>query len=149
MEEQTEIKKVSFKLYMGIAGAMVVLFWGWWALEHFTDFRISRRGSNTRDEGISVMVAAAATPLSFVVAYFWRRKDAGIAENGVLVDALIEKLGAGSSGMRDATITYTVSGVSYTVKKSISSSAFEGKQVCDTIKAVADLRKPKRVIVQD
>ncbi len=147
MTTNREIKDVSAKLYLFTAGFMIAALWGWWLLESQTDFRLGSRGSRTKAEAISYLYPMIATPMIFLGSIAWWRRSVGIAANGILVDAVIEKLSGARSGMRDVTITFIVDCNSYKVKKSFSEIEIHEKRVGDLIQIVADKRNPKRIIL--
>ena len=75
-------------------------------------------------------------------------KSAGIAKNGILLDAIVVNLGASRSGMRDATLKYSIDGKSYKIRKSFSEKSLGDVKQGDTIQIVSDKRNPKRVILK-
>jgi len=144
---EIKIKEVKPQIYIYSCAFGILALWGWWLFENQTDYRLHRGFSAPRAEPISHWVPTIGSPLALITAYIMWRRAVGIAENGILVDARIEKYGGGSDGMRDVTLSYVVAGKDYKVKKTFSESDFAGLQVGDSIQIVADQRHPKRIML--
>jgi hypothetical protein len=126
---------------------VIATLWAWWLLENYTHLRLVRGFSEARKEAISYLYPSIATPLVFFGSLLWWRRFAGIAENGLLVNATIENFGAKGSGLQDVTLSYVVEGRTYKIKKSFSDVDVCDRNLGDVIRIVYDMRNPKRVII--
>jgi hypothetical protein len=149
MNSPAPIKKVTPRIYFLTALFVVLALWGWWAVENYTDFRLSKRASGSREDPVDLWFPLVATPLAFLIAFWNWRRAIGISENGMVVDATIEKFGRRLEGAQDATVVYTVEGKTYKKKKGFNEDLFATRGVGDVIQIVVDRRNPKRFIVQD
>ena len=149
MDSNSEIKNPGPQAYVGMACLLIVFLWGWWFIEHFTDIRLGPGGSRPREQPLEIWIPVIGSPLLLLGSIIWWKRSAGIAANGVIVDALIEGLGAKAGAMRNVTLSYTVDGRTYQAAKSVGLADLGDRQPGDTLPLVVDKRNPKRFIVRD
>jgi hypothetical protein len=135
-------------MYFIGAGVAVLLIWGWFLLEHFTNLRIVRSGQEAGAASLPVAFPLVVTPLAFIIATILWRRAVGIVENGVPASATVKSVGGEFQGYREVSFDYTFEGASYSKKMSVIGVTAEKLNPGDALPIIVDKRNPKRVVVK-
>ena len=144
-DSDAEIPKTSPKFYFFFAVALIVFAWIWWGIENFTDFRLTERRFDAKEEPLPILFPLIAMPVVIIGALFYWRRSEDIAKNGILVNAVIESFGLAFRGQQRINLTYTVNSETYSQAISMTTLEAEEKSEGDTMQIVADKRNPKRI----
>ncbi|MGC4016869.1 MAG: hypothetical protein QM755_20495 [Luteolibacter sp.] len=144
MGQKSEIQEVTPIFYLFTAGVIAIGLWTWWAVEHYTNWRI---GAAERLEPIPYLAPLIGSFAALIFCLGWWRRDVGINKHGIAIDAVISTLGRTGSGMQDVTLAYEIDGAPFVSKKSLSQAVIGGKVTGDTLGIIVDTRNPKRFMV--
>jgi hypothetical protein len=146
-KEQGEYEAQAMPFFFGAAIAVAVM-WGWYALEHFTNLRITGLFGTANEDAMPIYVALATTAIApIVAAVFWRRA-VGIVKNGVPGLGTVLSVGVKVQDLRDVEFEFEFEGVTYTNKTSMYVETADKLQPGDEIEIIIDKRKPTRVLVK-
>jgi hypothetical protein len=148
MSDERSTYRINPLLYLAPAGAIVLVMWGWFLLEHFTDVRLVPTGAQGHRAPVSLaftLIVSLAVP---IVAFIMYRRAAAILLNALPVTAVVKALGAPGRRMQDIVLSYTFEGRQYTRKLSISTLSAEGLSPGSEVRILVDRRNPKTVLVK-
>jgi hypothetical protein len=148
MAENNEKYKVMGFVYAMIAGALIVVIWGWYCLEQFTDWRITSLGGTADKDPISILFPAVTSVAAPVLALVFWRRAVGIAEHGVAVTATVLSIGNSIQSMRNVEFEYTHDGIVYRKKKSVDDYTSEELEPGGPLEIIVDKRNVKRILIK-
>ena len=148
MGEESKVERPGATLYFLGAAVMTGLIWAWFLIEHFTNWRITRFGSQPQEDPLHIAFPLIVTPVVLIGALVLWRRAVGLAENGVPVNATIRSIGGEVQGYRDVVFDYTFEGASYSTKKSVIGITVAKLQAGEELPIIVDKRNPKRVMVK-
>ncbi len=148
MNEPDSVHQVKGLPYLSYAAGAALGMWGWFSLEHFTNYRISH-GGEAKAEPIHIAFPLIASVLAPIIALVMWRRAIGIAKHGVPVTATVRSISSVVKQMRNVSFEYEFQGVKYSKRKSIDCTCSDELTLGGEMEIIVDQRNPKRILLKN
>ncbi len=124
--------------------------WGWYFLEHTSNWRLSsHHGGETDTAPVSFVFIMVASWVAALVIFFLWRRAAGIAEHGVPVMAGVQYTQGAIHGMTNLVVEYEFKGAKHTGTVSVSTALTDKLSTGDLVPIIVDKYDSRRFILDE